>query len=236
RDNWRLLQSVEGCQGRDVSIDGAVKIVSHGTPTEARRRAYRARRRRAREFDVRSIVTGSAHPPHHSQDGSYGAVTTPAGAAIACSRCGATLAPGVTSCPRCGGAVASVNPAEQAERIRLRLQESIGDAYRLLELLGRGGMGIVFRAHEAALDREVALKVLALDPILSPEAYARFEREAKLAARLDHPNVVPIFAVGQRNTVAFYTMRLVRGGTLEDMAADHTALDFQHAVDILRDV
>src|SRR5208283_2756590 len=55
RDNWRLLQSVEGCQGRDVSIDGAVKIVSHGTPTEARRRAYRARRRRAREFDVRSI-------------------------------------------------------------------------------------------------------------------------------------------------------------------------------------
>ena len=181
-------------------------------------------------------MTGSTHPPHHSQEVAYGAVTTPGGAALACSRCGATLAPGVTACPRCGGAVASVNPAEQAERIRLRLQESIGDAYRLVELLGRGGMGIVFRAHEAALDREVALKVLALDPVLSPEAYARFEREAKLAARLDHPNVVPIFAVGQRNNVAFYTMRLVRGGTLEDMVAEHKALDFPHAVDILRDV
>ncbi len=181
-------------------------------------------------------MTGSTHPPHHSQEVAYGAVTTPGGAPVACSRCGATLAPGVTACPRCGGAVASANPAEQAERIKLRLQESIGDAYRLVELLGRGGMGIVFRAHEAALDREVALKVLALDPVLSPEAYARFEREAKLAARLDHPNVVPIFAVGQRNTVAFYTMRLVRGGTLEDMTADHKALDFPHAVDILRDV
>ena len=188
------------------------------------------------EFDVRSTVTASSHPPHHSQENPYGAVTTPPGSTVACSRCGATLAPNVTTCPRCGGAVATANPAEQAERIRLRLQESIGDAYRLLELLGRGGMGIVFRAHELALDREVALKVLALDPVLSPDAYARFEREARLAARLDHPNVVPIFAVGQRNTVAFYTMRLVRGGTLEDMIADHKALDFQHAVEILRDV
>jgi hypothetical protein len=102
--------------------------------------------------------------------------------------------------------------------------------------MGRGGMGIVFRALELALDREVALKVLALDPVLSPDSYARFEREAKLAARLDHPNVVPIFAVGQRNTVAYYTMRLVRGGTLEDMLDGHRSLDFLHAIEILRDV
>jgi len=137
---------------------------------------------------------------------------------------------------RCGATVTGPGAAEHAERIRLRLQESVGDAYRLIELLGRGGMGIVFRAHETALDREVALKVLALDPILSPEAYARFEREAKLAARLDHPHIVPIFAVGQRNTVAFYTMRLVRGGTLEDVLAGHNMLDVEHVFDILRDV
>jgi serine/threonine protein kinase len=154
----------------------------------------------------------------------------------ACTRCGTTIASGSTACPRCGAATTGSHPGEHAERIRLRLQESIGDAYRLVELLGRGGMGIVFRARELALDREVALKVLTLDPMLSPEAYARFEREAKLAARLDHPNVVPIFAVGQRNTVAFYTMRLVRGGTVEDMLGGHKALDFQHALDILRDV
>jgi len=143
---------------------------------------------------------------------------------------------GTTTCPRCGGAISGPTNPEQPERVRLRLQEAIGDSYRLTELLGRGGMGIVFRATELALDREVALKVLALDPVLSPEAYARFEREAKLAARLDHPNVVPIFAVGQRNTVAYYTMRLVRGGTLEDMLDGHRSLDFLHAVEILRDV
>ncbi len=146
------------------------------------------------------------------------------------------MAAGSAACPRCGSAITGSQPAEQAERIRLRIQESIGDAYRLVELMGRGGMGIVFRAREVALDREVALKVLTLDPMLSPEAYARFEREAKLAARLDHPNVVPIFAVGQRNTVAYYTMRLVRGGTVEDLLANHRALDFQHALEILREV
>jgi serine/threonine-protein kinase len=146
------------------------------------------------------------------------------------------VASGSSACPRCGSAITGSHSAEQAERIRLRIQESIGDAYRLVELMGRGGMGIVFRAREVALDREVALKVLTLDPMLSPEAYARFEREAKLAARLDHPNVVPIFAVGQRSTVAYYTMRLVRGGTVEDLLASHRALDFQHALEILREV
>jgi hypothetical protein len=177
-------------------------------------------------------VTGSQSNPRPS----YAAVTTPASLPGVCTRCGATLIPSSTSCARCGATITGAGPAEHAERIRLRLQESVGDAYRLLELLGRGGMGIVFRAHETALDREVALKVLALDPVLSPEAFARFEREAKLAARLDHPHIVPIFAVGQRNTVAFYTMRLVRGGTLEDMLAGHNMLGIEHVFEVLRDV
>jgi len=174
----------------------------------------------------------------HSNRGpaSFAAVTTPAGMPSVCTRCGATMVPSSTSCPRCGGVITGANKVEHADRIRLRLQESVGDSYRLLEMLGRGGMGIVFRAHELALDREVALKVLALDPVLSPEAFSRFEREAKLAARLDHPNIVPIFGVGQRHTVAFYTMRLVRGGTLEDMLSGHVALGLEHTLDILRDV
>jgi hypothetical protein len=190
-------------------------------------------------FGARSLVTGSQNNSREAAVAyarSNAAVTTPAPMAGACTRCGATVASGTAACPRCGSAVTGSHPGEQAERIRLRIQESIGDAYQLVELLGRGGMGIVFRAREVALDREVAVKVLTLDPMLSPEAYARFEREAKLAARLDHPNVVPIFAVGQRNTVAYYTMRLVRGGTVEDLLANHRALDFQQALDVLREV
>ncbi len=125
---------------------------------------------------------------------------------------------------------------DQTEKLRARLQESIGEAFELMELLGRGGMGIVFRARERALDREVALKVLALDPVFAPEAYGRFEREAKLAAKLDHPNIVPIFAVGHGNSVAYYTMRLVRGGTLESIVASKKALEFDYCVRVLRDV
>ena len=141
-----------------------------------------------------------------------------------------------SSCPGCGAAVTGAAAAEHAERVRQRLQEAVGERYQLLELLGRGGMGIVFRAREVALDREVALKVLALDPLLAPEAFGRFEREAKLAARLDHPNVVPIFSVGQGGSVAYYTMRLVRGGSVEELIAGSRQLDLQQTVAILRDV
>ena len=166
---------------------------------------------------------------------SFDAVTTPAGIAGVCASCGSTVASATASCPKCGTTLAGSSP-EHVEKMRARLQEAVGDGYKLLELLGRGGMGIVFRAKEVSLDREVALKVLALDPILAPDAYTRFEREARLAARLDHPHIVPIFAVGQRQNVAFYTMRLVRGGSLEELIASGKQLDLEHVVKLLREV
>ncbi len=177
-------------------------------------------------------------PPTKPTQTSPDALTMHAGIAGVCAQCGATVADPLHPCPKCGMAVTSGGgaPAEQNERMRVRLQASIGDAYKLLELLGRGGMGIVFRAREVALDRDVALKVLALDPILAPDAYMRFEREAKLAARLDHPHIVPIFAVGQRQNVAFYTMRLVRGGSLEDLIGAGKQLSLDHVVKLLREV
>ena len=168
---------------------------------------------------------------------SFDAVTTPQGIAGVCASCGATQDRAVPSCPKCGATATAIgSPAEQTERMRARLQEQVGDSYKLLELLGRGGMGIVFRAKEVALDRDVALKILALDPVLAPDAYSRFEREAKLAARLDHPHIVPIFAVGQRQNIAFYTMRLVRGGSLEDLIGAGKQLTLEHVVKLLREV
>ncbi|GAC1690108.1 MAG: hypothetical protein NVS9B3_08690 [Gemmatimonadaceae bacterium] len=162
-------------------------------------------------------------------------LTRPAGITSVCRSCGSPLLPAATTCDRCGTRL-GLPADEQAEAMRVRLQGAIGDGFRLLELLGRGGMGIVFRAREAALDREVALKVLTLDPVLNPDAFERFEREAKLAARLDHPNIVPIFAVGRRENIAFYTMRLVRGGSIEEMLQAEKALDMVHTLALLRDV
>jgi hypothetical protein len=165
------------------------------------------------------------------------AQTTPVGLTTICPQCGVHLDALTTTCGACGAVITGVGvDGERAERVRAKLQDAIGEAFVLGDLLGRGGMGIVFRARERTLDRDVALKVLAFDPLLNPEAYARFEREAKLAAKLDHPNIVPIFAVGQRNAVAFYTMRMVRGGSVEQTIVPGQGLEFVRAIAILRDV
>jgi len=174
-------------------------------------------------------------PPSRPQP--YDAVTTPAGITTTCPQCGVTLDALTTSCARCGAVITGGGPdGERAERLRQRLQSQVGAAYQLGSLIGRGGMGIVFRAREVALDREVALKVLAFDALLNPEAFTRFEREARLAARLDHPNIVPIFAVGQGDGAAYYTMRFVRGGSLETLIADQGAVALDEAVRLLREV
>ena len=168
---------------------------------------------------------------------SHDAVTTPVGVTTICPQCGVVLDALTTTCGACGAVITGAGTDEgRTERVRSKLQDAIGDAFVLGGLLGRGGMGIVFRARETALDRDVALKVLAFDPILNPDAYARFEREAKLAARLDHPNIVPIFSVGQRNGVAFYTMRMVRGGSVEQMIVPGEGMEIGRAIGILRDV
>ncbi|MBI2407886.1 MAG: protein kinase [Gemmatimonadetes bacterium] len=167
----------------------------------------------------------------------FDAVTTPAGITTHCPQCGVPLDALTTSCGRCGAVITGGgHDGERAERVRQRLQAQIGAAFQLGALLGRGGMGIVFRAREVALDREVALKVLAFDALLNPEAFTRFEREARLAARLDHPNIVPIFAVGQGDGAAYYTMRFVRGGSLETRIAEQGACTLDEAVRLLGEV
>ncbi len=165
------------------------------------------------------------------------AVTTPMGLTTPCPQCGASLDALSTACGRCGAVITGGGPdGARVERLMTRLQGQIGSQFLLQGLIGRGGMGIVFKAREAALDREVALKVLAFDPVMNHEAFIRFEREARLAARLDHPNIVPIFSVGQGDGVAYYTMRVVRGGSLENLVASHGPVALDQAERLLREV
>jgi eukaryotic-like serine/threonine-protein kinase len=97
------------------------------------------------------------------------------------------------------------------------VQEVLADRYELLEVLGRGGMGVVFRARDRVLNRVVAVKVLASDRAEDETFVARFEREALAAAALNHPNVVAVFDTGNDNATRFIVMECVSGSSLAQL-------------------
>ena len=86
--------------------------------------------------------------------------------------------------------------------------------FKILAEIGRGGMGVVFRAVQDPLGREVALKVLPPEFSASPSRVRRFQREAEAVSKLDHPHIIPIYAFGKFGGYHYYAMKLIRGGTL----------------------
>lgn len=112
--------------------------------------------------------------------------------------------------------VASETSDAASSRTQLEpMPESIGE-YRIKARVGRGGMGIVYLAEQASLGREVALKVLPTNVDLDRGFLERFQREAKAAARLLHPNIVPVFGAGEADGRHFFAMRYIEGASLDD--------------------
>nr|WP_253872681.1 serine/threonine-protein kinase [Mycobacterium gordonae] len=107
--------------------------------------------------------------------------------------------------------------------------------YRLIELLGRGGMGEVWRAHDSAIDRTVAIKMLLPHFAQDEKFEQRFRREAHAAARLDDPHVVPIYDVGEIDGRLFVSMRLINGADLQTLL-DAGPLEPQRAVGIIEQI
>jgi WD40 repeat protein len=93
------------------------------------------------------------------------------------------------------------------------MQREFG-GYELLELIGEGGMGVVYRAYQSSLDRNVAVKLLAAGPWASKSFIERFQREAQNAARMQHPNIVAIYEVGSAAELHFFSMQLINGPSL----------------------
>jgi len=92
--------------------------------------------------------------------------------------------------------------------------------YRLLREVGRGGMGVVYEAEQESLKRHVALKVLPFHSLMDSRYLERFRREAQAAAKLQHPNIVPVYGLGKEHGIHFYAMQFVQGAGLDQVLRD----------------
>lgn len=155
-----------------------------------------------------------------------------------CPQCGAVLLPGTPAglCPHCLLSVAAEpnqEPAATHQPAGSAAPHRLGD-YDLLEIIGHGGMGKVYRARQRSLNRIVALKMIHAGRFAGPEEVARFRREAEAAASLDHPNIVHIYEVGCVENQHYFTMKHVVGGTLAAfMSGGLSSFDLRDAVILL---
>jgi hypothetical protein len=122
----------------------------------------------------------------------------------------------------------SPGPAAENASERSAVEIALGDEYQIRRLLGRGGMGSVYLAHERSLDREVAVKVLHASSV-NDDVRERFLREARTAARLTHPHIVPLHSFGHAEDILFYVMGYVDGESLEARLTRDVRIDPEEA-------
>src|SRR3989304_6182283 len=140
-----------------------------------------------------------------------------------CVVCKRPIPSGSKYCPACGSGVGLSSGAELAvprdriDELRERLDRAVAGRYTLGNLLGQGGMGAGFLAEDLALERRVAIKVLPTEFGRDEQIVARFQREAKTAAKLDHPHIIPIYRVESDGDLHFFVMKFVAGQSLEEI-------------------
>jgi TolB-like protein/Flp pilus assembly protein TadD len=125
-------------------------------------------------------------------------------------------------------------PSNKKSTRAAELLGELGD-YELLEEVGRGGQGVVFRARQKSLNRTVALKVISLGQWASKAHLRRFRLEAEAAAKLEHPGIVPIHEVGERDGSCYFSMKLVEGGQLDEVVR-HTPMSIRQAAQLIAKV
>ena len=119
-----------------------------------------------------------------------------------------------------------------AGRPQTRMEKRIGK-YRVTGRIGRGGMGMVYRGYDEVLEGEVAIKTLTAEANLDAESRRRLEIEAKAAARLQHPNIVTVYELGEDRGVPFIAMELLAGVDLEHLMRSGESILLQEKLDVM---
>ena len=150
-----------------------------------------------------------------------------------CPACQAPVPQDAAFCPMCASPVTSARAA--SDPLLTALEKTVGSQFEIMRLLGRGGMGAVYLAREYSLDRLVAIKVL-LSEATTGDSGERFKREARTAAKLTHPNIVPLHAFGEAEGMMYFVMGFVQGETLKGKLERRGRIDPDETRRILRDI
>ena len=153
-----------------------------------------------------------------------------------CTSCGYSMPSDAQFCIKCGmaGSVDPTNAATQhidatgalpKNQLLDALREATLGEYEILTELGRGGMAVVYLAHDLALDRKVAIKVMSPElRLMGEQVVERFNREARTAAKLSHPSIIPIYAVRQAQDLTYFVMKFIQGRSLESVMREEERL------------
>ncbi len=169
-----------------------------------------------------------------------------------CSACGTEVTAGSLFCSRCGRHVGNDPSSEPTTQLRRPSAETISTSerrlldalrsvtlgeYEILGEIGRGGMSVVFLAHDIALDRKVAIKVMAPAlTLMDAGIQDRFKREARTAASLSHPHIIPVYAVKESEDIVYFIMKYVPGRSLESVIREVGAMPLPVVQTILNQV
>src|SRR5688572_14338465 len=161
-----------------------------------------------------------------------------------CAHCSTPVADEARFCHSCGslvsdaeGQAAATAAMDQSSFMHMErlLRDDTKGVYEVKHMLGRGGMAVVYLATETGLSRKVALKVLPPE-LTFGHGVERFKREARTAAALDHPHIIPIYRIGDSGKIFWYAMKFLEGKSLEDLLREKGSMSLDETVEILEQV
>ena len=159
---------------------------------------------------------------------------------MTCSNCGVELAEGAVFCSSCGTpqvndpGAATITFKAPGDPILAALKKELAGDYEVERELGRGGMAVVYKAVEIALNRTVALKVVPPENAGGSTTAERFKREARMAASLDHQNIIPVYRVAQANNLLYMSMKFVEGRAVDAIVEQQGPLPIPVVLEVLR--